>query len=278
MWKITRNLLISVLIAALLLPPQAMAWRHRRHKAGAYQLTVNSALLMDARSHHVYFGQGATKLIFPASTTKILTAILVLENLPLDKVVTVSERATQVQPTKLDLKAGEQYTVRDLMYGLLLKSANDAAVVLAEAVAGSQSNFVDMMNKRARELGATHSHFANPHGLPSEGKQYTTAYDMSLIFQAALKNDFFRKAITFKYRIIYSKDGRRHFLKSHNKSLFLNWKQNVYGKTGYTIDAQSCFVGYVPKGDDVLIIAVFGCHKRWDDIKAIIERYGHIDL
>jgi D-alanyl-D-alanine carboxypeptidase len=208
----------------------------------------------------------------------VLTALLVLENLPLDKYVTVSEHATQVPQTKLGLRAGESYRVRDLLYGLILKSANDAAVVLAEAVAGSEPKFVDMMNARAKQLGATHTHFANPHGLPSAGPQFTTASDMALIFSQALKNDFFRQAITFKYLVICSKNGRECYLKSHNKTLFLNWRQHVFGKTGFTFEAQSCFVGYIPKGNDILIIAVYGCRKRWTDMKYIIEHYGHIYL
>ena len=99
-------------------------------------------------------------------------------------------------------------------------------------------------------------------------------------FFLAMKNPFFQQAITFPYRIIYSKDGRRHFLKSHNKALFLNWKQNVYGKTGYTLQAQSCFVGIVKKGNDVFIVDVFGCRtrKRWEDIKWLVEHYAGVNL
>ncbi len=161
---------------------------------------------------------------------------------------------------------------------MLLKSANDASIVLAEAVAGSEAKFVVLMNQRAWTIGARHTHFTNSHGLPSSTRQYSTAHDMALIFKEVLKNNFFSKAITFKYRIIYSKVGRRHFLKSHNKSLFLNWKRNVYGKTGYTRQARSCFVGYFNKGGHTCIIAVFGCRKRWEDIKFIIEHYGRTDL
>ena len=241
-------------------------------------MTANTALLWDTTTNQRLYDLGADREVFPASTTKVLTALLVLENLPLDKYVTVSAHATQVPQTKLGLRVGETYRVRDLLYGLILKSANDAAVVLAEAVGGSEGKFVEMMNARAQQLGARHSHFANPHGLPSTGTQFTTAADMSLIFTQALKNDFFRQAITFKYLIITSREGRRFFLKSHNKILFFNWKQHVFGKTGWTIEAQSCFVGYIPRGKDILVIAVYGCRKRWTDMKFILEHYGHVDL
>ena len=243
-----------------------------------YHITANTALLWDPVSNQRFFDLGADREVFPASTTKILTALLVLENLPLDRYVTVSQHATQVPQTKLGLRAGESFRVRDLLYGLILKSANDAAVVLAEAVAGSEGNFVNMMNARAQQIGAKHTHFANPHGLPSAGPQYTTASDMALIFTQALKNDFFRQAITYKYLVVYSKAGHRFFLKSHNRSLFLSWKRHIFGKTGYTIEAQSCFVGYIPKGNGILVLAVYGCRKRWTDMKYIIEHYGHINL
>lgn len=277
--KSIRVSLIAILMATLIFPDQGMAYRPIFHK-GPYRLTANTALLWNPASNQRYFDLGADREVFPASTTKVLTALLVLENLPLDNYVTISEHATQVPQTKLGLRAGESYRVRDLLYGLILKSANDAAVALAEAVGGSEGKFVVMMNARAKQIGALHSHFANPHGLPSQGTQFSTASDMALIFNQALKNPFFRQAITFKYLVIYSKAGRRCYLKSHNKILFSNWKQYVFGKTGWTIEAQACFVGYIPKGNGILIIAVYGAgaHRRWTDMKYILERYGHIDL
>ncbi len=279
MLKGLRLILIAVLVAMVASPAQGDAYgrisfRHKR----PYHVTANTALLWDPVHHQRLFDQGADREVFPASTTKVLTALLVLENLPLDKYVMVSPHATQVPQTKLGLRAGETYRVRDLLYGLILKSANDAAVVLAEAVGGSEGKFVEMMNARARQIGAMHSHFANPHGLPSAGPQYTTAVDMALIFDQALKQNFFREAITYKYLVICSTNGRRCFLKSHNKTLFLNWKQHVYGKTGFTFEAQSCFVGYIPRGQDILIIAVYGCRRRWTDMKYILEHFGHINL
>ena len=275
-----RRFLALVLIAVLLCPADASAWhRSRRAKASSWHgLTAMSALLLNASNNHYYFAKDIDRQIYPASTTKVMTVILALEHLSLDEYVTVSARAVQVPPTKLDLRPGEQYRVRDLIYAALLKSANDAANVLAEAVAGSQSQFVVLMNQKAAQIGVRHTRFANAHGLPSEGTQYSTARDMAMILKEALKNPFFKSAITFKYRIIYSKEGRRHFLKSHNKSLFMDWKMNVYGKTGYTQEAQSCFVGYYLKNKDTYVVAVFGSHKRWEETKRIVERYGKTDL
>ncbi len=241
-------------------------------------VSARAAIFSNSTKGKRYYGKNVQMKVSPASTTKVMTALLVLEKLSLDQVVTVSSRATLPQPTKLYLKAGEKFRVRDLLYALLLKSANDASVVLAEAVAGSEAEFVQLMNKRAKQLGAKNTRFQNSHGLPSKAEQYTTAYDMYLIFRQALKHPFFRSAVKQKYRTIQSLAGRTFQLKSHNKILFLDWKQKIYGKTGYTRSAQACFVGYFMKGKEVCIIAVFGCTRRWEDIKYIVSHYGGVSL
>ena len=248
-------------------------------KSKGHNVSAKSAIFSNSTKVKRYYGKSVHNRVLPASTTKVMTALLVLEKLPLNKVVTVSKRATHAQPSKIYAKAGERFKVRDLLYAILLKSANDASIVLAEAVAGSEQKFVKMMNQRAKQLGAKHTKFANPNGLPTKKvKQYTTAYDMYLIFRAALKHKFFRDAVKLKYKTISSTSGRKIKLKSHNKILFFDWKRKIYGKTGYTKAAKACFVGYFMKGNDVCIIAVFGCTKRWPDIKHIISKYGGISL
>lgn len=277
MMLLLRRALVLVLVLMLACPSESFA-RRARKRAWTGLPTAVSALVWDADANRYYYAKAVDRRVFPASTTKIMTVMLALDHLSIDQYVTVSPRATNVPETKLNLRPGEQYKVSDLLYAALLKSANDAAIVLAEAVAGSQAQFTAMMNDRAARIGARHTRFANAHGLPSDGQQYTTARDMALIFREAMRYPFLRQAITFKYRIIYSKDGRRFFLKSHNKSLFLGWKENIYGKTGYTQQAQSCFVGHFDKGGHDYIVAVFGCRKRWEDIKFIVERYAKEDL
>jgi serine-type D-Ala-D-Ala carboxypeptidase (penicillin-binding protein 5/6) len=244
-----------------------------------YSVSARSAIFSNVTTVKRYYGKNVHTKVVPASTTKVMTALLVLEKLSLDQEVTVSARATYPQPSKIHVRPGERYLVRDLLYAVLMSSANDASVVLAEAVAGSEENFVQMMNARARQLGAKNTKFANAHGLPTKNrKQYTTAYDMMLIFRAAVQYDLFRQAIKKTYHSIYSTAGRKIALKSHNKILFKDWKRKVYGKTGYTRAARSCFVGYIPKGKEICIIAVFGCSRRWTDIKYIISHYGGIAL
>lgn len=247
--------------------------------AEAYAISAKAAIFSNSTKVVRYYGKGVHNKVLPASTAKVMTALLVLEKLPLNTVVTASKRASQAQPTKIYVKPGEKFKVSDLLYAILIKSANDAAIVLAEAVAGSEWKFVQMMNERAKEINCHHTRFANSNGLPTKEKQYTTPYDMYLIFRRALRHPFFKAAIKMKYKTIRSLAGRKISLKSHNKILFFDWKRKIYGKTGYTRAAGGCFVGYITKGTDICIIAVFGCtSKRWDDIKYIVSHYGGISL
>jgi len=264
-------LFILAAVFCLTLPKDARAKR--------YQVSARAAIFSNSTKVVRYYGKNVHKQVLPASTTKVMTALLVMERLPLDKVVTVSKRATRAQPSKIYAKPGEKFKVRDLLYAILLKSANDASIVLAEAVAGSEAKFVQLMNRRAREINAHHTHFANSNGLPTKARQYTTPYDMYLIFRRAIRHKFFRDAIRLKYKTIYSTAGRKIKLRSHNKILFFDgWKRKLYGKTGYTRAAKACFVGYLDKNGDTCIIAVFGCTHRWSDIKYIVSKYGGIDI
>jgi len=248
-------------------------------KSAVYRISARSAILLDITHGKRFFGKNIDTKVHPASTTKVMTALLVLEHLSLDTIVTVSPGATGVQPSKLNLQAGEQYKVSDLLYGILLNSANDASIVLAEAVSGSEPEFVKLMNKRAKELGARHTRFVNSNGLPTpRDSQYTTVYDMSLIFARALEHDFFADVVRHPYKTIYSTAGKKINLKNHNKMLFTDWGAHIYGKTGYTKAAQSCFVGFTMKKESTLVVAVFGCSRRWKDIRYIIRKYGGIVL
>lgn len=238
-----------------------------------------SVIFSDSTKVKRLYGKNVHMKVQPASTTKVMTALLAMEKLSLDSYVTVSHRASLAQPSKLYLKPGERYRVRDLIQAILLNSANDAAIVLAEAVAGSEWQFVQMMNARAKKLGAKNTKFANANGLPTKKTtQYTTAYDMYLIFRQALKKQYFKDIIRLKYSSITSQDGRKIGLKSHNKMLFKDWKRKIYGKTGYTRAAGPCFVGTLQKGESTLIIAVFDCDDRWNNIKYIVSRYAGLSF
>ena len=278
MFKRTALVLCLVLAVSALCPYPVDAGKKAKAKPA---MTCKSVIFSNSTKGKRLFGKDVERKVLPASTVKIMTALLVLERLPLDRYVTVGAAATNVQPTKLNLVPGERYKVGDLLYAILLKSANDARVVLAEAVAGSAEKFVDLMNQRARQLGARNTKFVNSNGLPTSSKdraQYTTAYDMYLIFLKALKHSFFREAIKRKYKTIYSSAGREIALKSHNKILFSGWKKEIYGKTGYTRAAGTCFVGTLNDGGNTLVIGVFGCNDRWGYIKKIVSKYGGVEL
>ena len=276
--KIPKYLICALLCLFILgvLPSEGIA----ASKKKGFTISARSVIFSDSTRVKRLYGKNVHKKVIPASTVKVMTALLVLEKLPLNKIVTVSKRATKPQPSKIYARQGERYRVADLLLAILIGSANDASVVLAEAVAGSEWKFVNMMNQRAKELGCRHTKFANSHGLPTKQKQYTTAYDMYVIFMQALKHPFFKKAIQYKKKTIRSQGGRKIVLKNHNKSLFKKWKRNVYGKTGYTRKAKACFVGYIEKGKSILIIAIFGCAsgRRWNEVKHIITKYGGIAL
>ena len=269
--KISIVIVIVIFIADISVPFSSA-------EAEAYSVSATAAIFSNSTKVVRYYGKNVHTKVPPASTTKVMTALLVLEKLPLNKIVTASERAASAQPTKIHVSPGEKFRVSDLLHAILVKSANDASIVLAEAAAGSEWEFVKMMNKRARQLGCKNTKFMNSNGLPTKESQYTTPYDMYLIFREAIKHPFFKAAIKNKHKTITSQSGRTIKLTSHNKMLFFDWKNRIYGKTGWTRSAKACFVGYVQKGDDICIIAVFGCTRRWDDIKHIVSHYGGISL
>lgn len=273
------KLLVLIFIFVFILGQSPDTWAAKKKKTISKKRGCRAMILSDATRGKRLYGKNATTPILPASTTKVMTALLVMQKLNLNDYILVGTRSTQAPPSKINLRAGERYKVRDLLYAILLSSANDASVALAEAVAGSEYKFVQMMNQKARQLGASGTRFANSNGLPTKrGTQYSTAYDMYLIFREALRYPFFREAIKLKFKTISNSKGRQIALKNHNKMLFKGWKKKVYGKTGYTRSAGTCFVGTVQDGSRTLIVGVFDCHDRWEDIRRVIGRYGGVRL
>ena len=219
--------------------------------ADEIKLNATSAILVEVSTGRIIYERNSNEKRYPASITKIMTAILVLENCNLDDKVVVSESALSNIPSgyvTCDLIAGEEISVEDLLYALMVKSANDAAYVLAEHVGGSIDAFSDMMNIKARELGCNGTHFVNPNGIHDE-RHYTTAYDMYLIANYAMKNETFRKLVTTKsYTLpatnLYSNNDRSfsttNALIDDNSSLFYKYAIGI--KTGFTTQAGECLV------------------------------------
>ena len=244
---------------------------------GEPNVVAQSAAVIDSYTGEFLLLKNENALQYPASSTKILTALLVIEAGDLDKLVTVDLSDTKVEPSNLELKPGEQYTRRQLVYGLMLKSANDVAMALARDNAGSVEAFAEKMNRRAEELGATNSHFANPHGL-HEPNHYTTAHDLALIARAAMEQPFFRQVVSTIYYTWKSPKGTVYQLRNHNR--LLRHFAGCNGlKTGYTRAAQQVLVSSALRDGHEVISVVLHTDKPgiWEDSKALLT-YGLIKV
>ncbi|MBU0759330.1 MAG: D-alanyl-D-alanine carboxypeptidase [Candidatus Omnitrophica bacterium] len=237
-------------------------------------LTADSAVLMNPMTKKLIYAKNEHKKLAPASTTKIMTAIVVLRNRSLDDKVTVSKYASSMEPSKVYIKEGEVYSVRDLLKAVLLNSGNDASVVLAEAVAGSEKDFSSMMTEVAKSIGAEDTNFRNSSGLPAKN-QYSTAYDLALIVREAMKYKYFVEIMKMKKAEIEEfNSGRKIKLKNHNKSLWKDTPYSIFGKTGYTKNAGHCFAGYIRYSwwKKVIVVTLKGS-KLWDDLEILAASY-----
>jgi D-alanyl-D-alanine carboxypeptidase len=227
---------------------------------------------MDARTGDLIYEKHPDEQLPPASTTKVVTATLALESGRLDETVTVSQSATRVQPTKLNLRVGDHVCLRDLTRAVLLRSANDASVVVAEALAGSVEDFAARMNRRAAELGARNTSFVNPNGLPAQG-HYSTARDLALIFRHALEIPGFREiAGTRESQITAWRPGRRRTIHLRNSNRLLNgYRVPVIGKTGYTVAAKRCFVGAARADGREIVVSLLGSTDMWGDARRLLD-------
>lgn len=204
------------------------------------ELMAEAAILMEAQSGQILYSKNADQPMYPASITKILTGIIAIESGKLDDVVTVSQNAFNAGGTRVYLEVGEQKELRDLVYGLLVNSGNDAAVAIAEHLGGTVEGFAKMMNEKARELGAENSHFVNPSGMPHE-EHVTTARDMARITRYAMNNDTFREVVGTK-EYAWEGDGwQPGSIVNHNRLLW-DYEGATGVKNGYTDAAQLTLV------------------------------------
>ena len=181
-------------------------------------VSAHSAILMDQDSGRVLYEENAHEKSRIASITKIMTAILAIESGKLDHTVTISLNAVGTEGSSLYLKKGEKITLKNLVYGLMLRSGNDAAVAIAEEVGGSLDGFVWMMNQKAEEIGMKDSHFSNPHGLDNTKSHYSTAYDMALLTRYAMKNETYRVISgTKKHRATNTEESWDYIWKNKNR-------------------------------------------------------------
>lgn len=262
--------------------PREETKRKEAQETGPGRLYSLSAVLMDGDSGRVLYEKDGMAARPNASTTKVMTCILALENGAGDDYVQVSANAAAQPEVKLNLKEGEQYYLEDLLYSLMLKSHNDTAVAIAEHIGGSVENFAAMMNKKAEELGCTDTHFVTPNGLDSAdsgGVHHTTARDLALIMRYAIRSSTFLKITQTRDYSFTDLSGKRRF-SVHNANALLDMMDGVLsGKTGFTGNAGYCYVCAVKKDGKTFVAALLGCgwpnHKtyKWSDTKALLQ-YG----
>ena len=225
--------------------------------------TSRSAILIDAANGKVYYEKNADERLAMASTTKIMTALTALRYFDADTEITVPACAVGTEGTSATLKEGESYSLEELLYALLLQSANDAAVTIAVGCCGSIEGFAQLMNREARLLRLSDTNFSNPHGLPSED-HFTTARELALITRAALQNELISKIVSSKTAVITSDTGLRRYFKNHNR--LLSTYQGADGvKTGYTKASGRCLVSSATRDSVRLIAVTLHSHNDWQE-------------
>lgn len=238
----------------------------------APSIVGKAGILIDQVSGQVLWAKNPDLQLAPASTTKILTALLAIENCRLEDTVVVSQSVVGIDGTSVYLKPGEKHSLRDLLYAMLLNSANDAAVAIAEHVAGSVPRFVEMMNQKAASLGATHSHFVTPNGLPAPG-HYTTARDLATIARVAMQNPTFRQIVATKTYHWQGQEWQTTLINTNK--LLASYSGSTGIKTGYTSEAGQCLVGSASRGGRSYLAVVLGSsgNNVWSDVARLLD-YG----
>ena len=238
----------------------------------AVDISAKSAVLIEMQSKDTVFEKSCDTVLPMASTTKIMTAIVVIESCPLDKIVTIEPCMTGVEGSSIYLKVGEQLTVKELLYALMLESANDAATALAYTVGGSIEGFASMMNAKAQSLGLKNTNFENPHGLDSEN-HYTTARDLGLLACYAMKNKEFADIVSTRKITIPLNNGEgTRVLVNHNR-LLRTYDGAIGIKTGYTKRCGRCLVSSAVRDGVELVCVTLNAPNDWLDHQKMLD-YG----
>lgn len=286
------------LILTVVLYGKYLADQKRNEQEGAIKETVQeitdepkelyaqSAVLMDADSGRILFGKNECKIRPMASTTKIMTCILTLENMTENQTVTASKKASGQPKVRLGVKDGEEYYIKDLLHSLMLESHNDSAVVIAETIGGSVEGFAEMMNEKAEKLGCEDTHFVTPNGLDGEdeeGIHATTAADLARIMKYCImespKKEEFLEITRKKNYTFTDVSGKRSFSCNNHNAFLTMMDGALSGKTGFTADAGYCYVGALRRDERTFIVALLACGwpgnkgYKWKDTKKLME-YG----
>jgi len=266
-----RKILIYFIVFSLFIPSSWAASKKLKKSKKKYIFTAASAIIVNLDNDKIIYKKDIYAKHEPASTLKLLTALIALEDLGIKKGVKVSKKATLAEPSKIWLTEGATFNSLDLVKAALMSSANDACVAIAEAVSGSESEFANAMNKRAKKLGAKSSNFVNASGLPAK-KQYTTAYDLYRIAKTALDNPVIYNIMKTRKCSINGDQGSSINLRNHNKLLFRKkHSDTILVKTGYTKSARHCYAGVVYIGNKRYAIVILRSRKPWADIASLVD-------
>ncbi len=235
-------------------------------------VSAHSAVLIDAGNGEILFGKNENEQRSMASTTKIMTSLLAIEHGKPDDIVTITDEMVRVEGTSMGLKAGDKVTIEGLVYGMLLSSGNDAANAVAIAIAGDAESFAELMNKRAKEIGANNTNFVTPSGLDDE-QHYSTAYDMALIAMEAMKNETFASIACQKTaKVKFGNPPVEHTLSNHNRLLSM-YEGTIGIKTGFTKKSGRCLVSCAQRNGIRLIAVTLNAPDDWNDHMAMYD-YG----
>ena len=287
--KIRRTLIGLACSAVLILTAFFPAAREARaqetgDEITASQLYAQSAVLMDADSGRILFAKNGQEERAMASTTKIMTCILALENGDLSEEITVSAEAASQPTVRLGMREGQRFRLNDLLYSLMLESHNDSAVAVAECVGGTVEGFAAMMNRKAMELGCSDTYFITPNGLDAEdetGKHHTTAADLARIMKYCImdseKKDAFLEITRTESYQFSDCDGSGSYSCSNHNSFLHMMEGALSGKTGFTADAGYCYVGALRRDDRTFIVALLACGwpnnkgYKWSDTRKLMD-------
>jgi D-alanyl-D-alanine carboxypeptidase len=262
---------ISIILCSLIITQVLSINVNAESRAGTnFKVNARSAIALDKETGTILFEQNGYELVPMASTTKILTSLIAIEQGNLDKKVTISKKAASIRGSTVGYKVGEEIALKELIFGLMFKSGNDAAIAIAEELGGSIEGFSEIMNHYARGIGILDSHFESPHGLDSS-KHYSSAYDLAILTSKGMDYDLFREIVGSKQ---ISKE-KYNFTRDYNNINKILWRiPGANGvKTGYTGQAGKCLVSSVNNNGKDIIIVVLNCPDRWNITDKI---YNHV--
>jgi D-alanyl-D-alanine carboxypeptidase len=277
-FQITPQVLVNPMLATSQLKMADNVWFPKEVKgattiASLEDITAEAAFFVDTSSGEILFEKNSEQRYPIASLTKIMTAIVALEKMPLDREINISDYAAGMEPDKMFLKAGDKLTVKELIQGLFLVSANDAAEALAESTTGRRAEFLQMMNSKAKNLGMDNTYFINPSGLQEDGmKQYSTAKDVALMSHYAIHNFPFLVDITKEPRIYIAENDQHGPYDLFSGINLVTTYDGVLGfKTGYTPEAGLTLVTLARRDGKEVLGILLGCTNRRDDAKRLLD-------